>query len=89
MGLRLALLDLGDALRAVAQAGAEAIAEEVAHQPRLAVDHLDCPLRAVGYAEAAAVALFMVNLDDFPLHGFFVLNATPLLFRKNSQKFRA
>jgi hypothetical protein len=52
------------ALGAVAHAGAKAIAEQVAHQARLAVDDLQRALGAVRDAEPAAVALLFVDGDD-------------------------
>ena len=37
---------------------------------RLAVCHYDCSLMASISAEAAAVALFIVDLDNFTLHWY-------------------
>ena len=71
VGFGLPFDDLNRAQRTLADAGAKAIAEEVADQPRLAVDQLECPFRAVGDAFAAAVAFRFIDLDNFSLHDGF------------------
>ena len=64
VGLGLAFFDRDGALRTMPKAGPQAVAQEFAHQPGFAVDQLDRPLRTVGNAVAAAVALFLVDPDD-------------------------
>ena len=66
--VRLALLDGDRALRALAQARAEAVAVALADQPRLAVHDLDRALGAGVRALAAAGALRLVNLHNLSLH---------------------
>jgi hypothetical protein len=62
----LALDDLDRALRTIAQACAQTIAVVIAQKTGLAVDDLDGSLGAGGNALAAAVAQFLVDLDDLP-----------------------
>src|SRR5208337_3269193 len=50
-------------------AGAEAVAKEVADKACLPVNHLERPFRAVWYALPAARAFFFINADDLPFHG--------------------
>jgi hypothetical protein len=54
--------------RTVTETRAKAIAHQVAHQPRLVVDDLNGPFRAVGDAQAAACAFFLVYGDDVAFH---------------------
>ena len=71
----LALLDGDGVLRAVAQAGAQAVAVDFTHQAGLAVDHRDRTLGAARHALAAAVALRLVDPDHLACrhrqHSFF------------------
>ena len=53
-----------------ADAGPEAVAEQVTDKAGLAVDELQRSLRAVGYADAAAVAELVVDMDDLARHGW-------------------
>jgi hypothetical protein len=60
-------LDNGDRpLGAVTEAGAEAVAEVVRRQPRLAVNDLYGPFGAGWGAEAASVTFILIDLDYFP-----------------------
>ena len=68
-GDRLALDDGDGALRALAEAGAQAVAQGVGGEARLPVDERDGALGAGRDALAAAVALRLVDLDDLPEHG--------------------
>ena len=63
-----ALDDADRTLRAGADAGTEAVAEEVAHEPCLPVKDLECPFRAVRDALAASRALLFIDADDLTLH---------------------
>jgi hypothetical protein len=65
---RLALLDHDRVLRAVAQAGAEAVAVTVVDQAGLPVDDLDRAFRAGRDAEPATVALLFDEPDHGALH---------------------
>jgi len=67
-GGRLALDHLQRALRTLAQASTQAVAEDVADEPRLAVDEGDGALGAGGDALAAAVAARLVDLHDLADH---------------------
>jgi hypothetical protein len=64
-----ALLDEDGVLGAVAEAGAETVAEVVGQKSGLAVDDPDRPFGAGGYAEAAAVALVFIYFYDVAIHG--------------------
>jgi hypothetical protein len=67
-------LDDGDGiLRAVAETGAETIAEIISREPGLAVDNSDGPFGAGRHAHSAAVAFFFVNLDNFSDHDRYSL----------------
>ena len=68
IGLGFALLDMDGAQRAGADAGAQAVAEEVGDQAGLAVDELQGAFGAIGQALAAAVADLVVNADDLSFH---------------------
>jgi hypothetical protein len=62
-------LDDGDGIPgAVAETGAESVAEVVCGQPGLAVNDGNGPFGARGDAEPASVAFFFVNLNNFPDH---------------------
>ena len=58
--------DLQGPGRAGTEAGAEPVAELVGHQSGLAVDDPQGAFRAIGYALAAAIAQFFIDLDNFP-----------------------
>ena len=60
-----AFFDVDGVFGAVAEAGAQAVAEVFGEEFGFAVDDLDRSLGAVGGAEAAAVALFLVDVNDF------------------------
>ena len=64
VGLGLPLRQRDGPFRAVADAGAKAVAEKVAHQPHLSVDDLQGAFGTVGEAQAAAGALLLVDCDD-------------------------
>ena len=53
-------------------AGGQTVPQPVAvivpQEPGLAVHHADSSLVAGGGAQAAAVAFFLVDVDDFPFH---------------------
>ena len=68
VGLGLAFLDRHRAGRAMPDACTQAVTEQVADQPGLAVNHLQSPFRAVRNAEPAPGALIVVDLDDFSFH---------------------
>jgi hypothetical protein len=55
-------------LGALAEAGAEPVAEVVGREHSLAVYHLDGPFGAGGDAESATVAFVLVDLNNFPDH---------------------
>ncbi len=61
-----ALLDRDGALRALAQAGAQPVAEVVGQQHGLAADDLDGALGAGRHAVATAVAQVLVDVHDLP-----------------------
>ena len=63
--IRLRIDDHKRAPRAFAEAGAQAVAVLLRHEPRLAVHDPDGALRAGGDAEPAAVAFFFIDPDDF------------------------
>jgi len=48
----------------MADAGPGAVAAGIVDDPQLAIDHGQRALRAVGHAQAAAVALLFVDFDD-------------------------
>jgi hypothetical protein len=54
----------------MSNAGPKTVTQQVTDQPGLAVDNLDGPFRAVGYAEPAAGTFFFINRDDVPFHVF-------------------
>jgi hypothetical protein len=54
-------------IRALSQAGPQAVAEFIGHDPGLSVDNLQGALRAGGDAEPAAVAFVFVDLNDLPV----------------------
>jgi hypothetical protein len=58
------------AFRAGADAGAKAVAEEVAHEPGLSPDDLQRSLRAVRDALAASGAFLFIDTDDLAFHVF-------------------
>jgi len=68
VGGRLPHLDLDGPLRALADAGPQAVAGDLRDEPRLAVDHLQGPLGATAGAETAAIALRFENPDDLAFH---------------------
>jgi hypothetical protein len=59
-------------LGAFSEAGAEAVAVLLGHEPGLSVGNPDGALGAGGDAEAATVAFFFIDPDDFSFH-FFLL----------------
>jgi hypothetical protein len=62
-------LDDGDGiLRAVAETGAETIAEVISREPCLAVDNGDGAFGAGRHAQSATIAFFFVNLNNFSDH---------------------
>ncbi len=63
-GLRLSFLNSDGPLRAIAQAGPQAIAVLVLYQAGLAVDDLNRPFRTGRNAQSTAVALRFINLND-------------------------
>jgi hypothetical protein len=63
------LLDCDGAFRTMPEAGSQAVAEEVADQPGLAVNDLERPFRTARNAQSATVALALVNANDFAPHG--------------------
>jgi|SRR3989339_428697 len=65
----LAYLGGNGAFGAVAKAGTQAIAEEIADEPCLTVDHLDGAFRTVWDAEAAASAFVLINRNYASFHG--------------------
>jgi hypothetical protein len=65
-GFHLSIDNLECAPRAFAEAGPEAVAVFLRHQPSLAVHKLNGSLGAGRDAEAAAVAFFRIDLDDLP-----------------------
>ena len=62
-------LDGDGAAGTFANAGAQAVAGDLAHQPGLAFDHLQRALRAAFGAKAAAVTFRFVDSDDLAFHG--------------------
>jgi hypothetical protein len=70
---RLAILDGDGILRAMTEAGAKTVAEEIADKPRLSVDYLDRALRAIRDAQSATRALVLIYVDDFPFHVYLQL----------------
>jgi hypothetical protein len=70
-----ALLDEDGVLGAVAEAGAEAVAEVVGEESGLAVDDPDRPFGTSRNAEAAAVALVFVDFYDVAIHGVLLKNS--------------
>jgi hypothetical protein len=61
------LLQPDGVLGAVAKARAKTVAEVVGDEPGLAIDDLDCTLRARRHALAAPVAPLRVYVNDQPL----------------------
>jgi hypothetical protein len=67
-GIRFPLFDGKGALRALADAGAQAVAENIAHQFGLAVDDFNGFFGAARHAQTAAGALFFIDFDDLAFH---------------------
>ena len=68
VGLRFPFVNGNRAFRAMADARAEAVAEQVAYEPRLAVHDLDRAFGAIRNARAAARAFVRVDGNDGSLH---------------------
>jgi hypothetical protein len=66
--LSLALFDCDGTLGAVADACAKAVAHQLGYQSYLTVNHLECPLMAVGYTYPATIALFLIYFYYISLH---------------------
>ncbi len=76
VGIGFAFLEGDRTLRALADAVAQAVAVRLAHQLRLAVDDLNGTLMARLGADAASVALVLVDCDDLP--HYFAHSVSPL-----------
>jgi hypothetical protein len=63
-GIHLCVHDLKRLLRAFAEAGPQAVAVLLGHEPRLAVYNLDGALGTRGDAYPAAIAFIFVDPDD-------------------------
>ena len=66
-GIGLALDDADRVLRALAEAGPQAVAVGLGREPGLAVADFDRALGAGRHALSATVTLFFVDFDDFTL----------------------
>jgi hypothetical protein len=72
VGLGLTLDDTDRAYGAGTDAGAKAVAEEVAYEPRLSIDELNSSLRAVRDTLPAARTFTIVDTNNLPFHNYFV-----------------
>jgi hypothetical protein len=61
-------LDMDGVLGAVAETGAQPIAEIVGYQARLAIDNLNGAFRAGRNTETATVAFVLVDVNDISFH---------------------
>jgi hypothetical protein len=61
-------LDVNRVLWAMAEAGAESVAQVVRHQACLAVNDLNRAFGAGRYAETASVAFFFIDMNDVSFH---------------------
>jgi hypothetical protein len=73
-------------IRALSQAGSQAVAEFIGHDPGFSVYDLQGSLRAGGNAEPAAVAFVFVNLNDLPFD--FHLFLLYILLKKFNHRAR-
>ena len=55
-------------LRTGCQTCAKAVAKQITYESGFSIDDLECTLGAVGNANAASVAFFLINIDDLPFH---------------------